>query len=265
MHLCLTISEVLEIIADHIYDPPVDRAGVLVPMALVSCAFRDAALSVVWRDLDNLSVIYYVLPARVLSKVNDLYAVTQPLNDEEWRRFLWYTAKIRSIGSVSPYHIIQSKVVNIGLDWDSIMKYHPGDRLLPNLEAVHYSEISTPGSIPPYIRPPLRELTIRFPEPWDATPLLEAFRSCAGTMTYFEYSPPSLPRAPVEAETLQAERISQAILLFENLRTLIVPELVPKAIRHLQWILCLRSCGLRLAFLRPSVHRSTSRSSSCTT
>ncbi|GJE85045.1 hypothetical protein PsYK624_011220 [Phanerochaete sordida] len=246
MHLCLAIGEVVERIADHIFDPPVDRAGVLVPMALVSCAFRDAALSVVWRDLDNLSVLYYVLPARVLSRVNDLYTVTQPLNDQEWRRFLWYTAKIRSIGSVSPYDIVQSKVVNIGLDWDSVMRYHPGDRLLPNLEAVHCSEISTPGWLPQFIRPPLRELTIRFPEPWDATPLLEACRSCAGTMAHFEYSPPSLPRVSVEAETLQAERVSQAILSFEVLRTLIVPQITPEAFRHIGSLSSLKQLTTRL-------------------
>ena len=115
------------------------------------------------------------------------------------------------------------------IDWESIMRYHPGGPLLPNL---HTFESDYEFLL--CIRPPLRHLRLRYWEMGEAEEVTQALRTCSQTL--------ETSRIVVAVwDTIDPKAtlsLSQAITEMQVLTTVDVEMLLPHALEHLG---CLRT------------------------
>ncbi|KAF8550082.1 hypothetical protein OG21DRAFT_1514508 [Imleria badia] len=132
MHHALEIQEILLNIVAHCYSPGRRRytASNLVSVARTCRAFKEPALDVLWKDLDDLSPLAQCLPeaSHQLEPIPHKVSFTRPLTQIEWDILTSYTCRIRSVQNF-----------NRGLDWESVTTFlNPPTTvpLFPNLRTL---------------------------------------------------------------------------------------------------------------------------------
>ncbi|KAF8440837.1 hypothetical protein L210DRAFT_3538419 [Boletus edulis BED1] len=104
MHQALKIQEILFIIFGYSSSESVSQSGysesrTLAALARTCRAFKEPALSVLWRVLIDLSPLARCLPeaSNLLRNVGTQYSFTRPLTKTEWDTLQSYTRRVRSI------------------------------------------------------------------------------------------------------------------------------------------------------------------------
>ncbi|KAF8549986.1 hypothetical protein OG21DRAFT_1500086 [Imleria badia] len=141
MHHALEIQEIVSNIFDHFSDDNT-AAPSLAALAITCRTFKEPALDVLWRTLDDLSALARCLPktSRRLKCRGYIYTIHRPLTQSEWDILRSYTRRIQSILYFGDGHALDKKSIKILSNPPS-----PGP-LFPNLHTMYctYSKRTMP-------------------------------------------------------------------------------------------------------------------------
>ncbi|KAI0323686.1 hypothetical protein GY45DRAFT_1439510 [Cubamyces sp. BRFM 1775] len=149
------------------------NATALARLARVSRALSGPALDVLWRVVDDLPRLLYILPSFTMLAESFLYVISRPIKPEEWDRFQLYARRVRE------YYVDteSSSSLCAGISpsvWTFLARWCPqGHSLLPNLRRLDALHMCHSGHIL-LLTPSLRDLKIseyvHELEDWDEDP-----------------------------------------------------------------------------------------------
>ncbi|GJE97477.1 hypothetical protein PsYK624_136980 [Phanerochaete sordida] len=235
MHRCLRITEVVQAIADD-----VRLRSDLLSMGLACRTFFDPAMNEMWRYLPAPEPLIRLLPEHVRGSGPDseLKIVRRP-SREDWKRFEQYARKVWEL----EYWLVidnDEEITCLDIDWTSILRYYPGEQLLPNLRRITTDQIFLKSFCPLVIRSPLRRLTLDCIDPEDQQAIVPHLHKCAATLETL-----SILASSPEDEVISDE-VSCAISHLQALTHLAVGKLLASTVEHLSQISSLSDLSFTL-------------------
>lgn len=185
-HRCLNIVEVLHnIIANT------EHKYTLLSLSLVCHAFLDPAMDALWCKLPGPEPLIMLFPEEIRGKelTEHLTLITAP-SEADWAHFNKYAHRVRTLAYpvLTYYDDDDTGELDewLGINWESIMRYHPGGPLLPNLHTFESDFELICEWYPLFIRAPLRHLRLQFWEMGEEKQVMQALHTCAQTLETLE-------------------------------------------------------------------------------
>ncbi|OSD04118.1 hypothetical protein PYCCODRAFT_1466540 [Trametes coccinea BRFM310] len=158
---------------DEIFEIEVQRKRTLAQLARVCKAFREPALSLLWRQLHSLFPLLRLLPS--LSMVEEqvimecrygaiprnIYQLPLDMPDEDWGRLTSYAAYVQKLYHTQPAHRRPRDIT--AQTWTLILREFSNRPLLPNLRVLKWDaeEVDTEfAAITAFLPPSLKSLSI---------------------------------------------------------------------------------------------------------
>lgn len=116
------------------------------------------------------------------------------------------------------------------MDWQSVTKYYPGDQLFPNLRGLAVSNDLGSASLPLFIRPPLRHLSLHWFDLNGLAPLIEALPKSFTSLETLRIYTVDAYKAD---KLISGGIVSRAITKLQALTVLHVEVLLPETLEHL--------------------------------
>ncbi|GJE95630.1 hypothetical protein PsYK624_118160 [Phanerochaete sordida] len=225
MHRCLCVAEVVQLIADSAWP----NRSTLLAMSTTCRAFFDPAMNSLWRSLSSPTLLITVLPehARGATHETHLTVVRQP-SEADWLRFDMYSRRVRYLqyyftledgGDGSPFPAPR-------INWNSVLEYHPGGKLFPNLLHLTTTEHSIGDLWSLFIKPSLRFLSLDI-SPGEEASVSECLLTCATTLQICHI------RNFCEQNTPSSYNIAHTVSSFQCLTQLVVGRLLPQTLQNL--------------------------------
>ncbi|GJE97458.1 hypothetical protein PsYK624_136770 [Phanerochaete sordida] len=152
-------------------------------MGLTCHAFFDPAMSTLWRSLPSPNELITVLPEHTRGADHDTYlTVVKEPSEADWLRFESYSRRVRYLDYLLSVEDDDdgSLIPAPRIDWDSVLKYYPPQKLFPNL--LRFNSSSSFGEHwPLFIKPSLRFLSIDIDENEEAL-VARCLVECATTL-----------------------------------------------------------------------------------
>lgn len=156
MYKCLEISEILEVIIDHVFMSSEGMEGMraVVALALTCRDFLDPALNRLWHTQESLDPLIRTLPPTAWAFYGkSVVTIVRPLLLDDWTRFRHYASRIKVFGC-DPRHPEGSLHSYAALNYtllEAFVAQHPGLPLLPSLRHLHWSSGKMDPKTLPYV------------------------------------------------------------------------------------------------------------------
>lgn len=124
------------------------------------------------------------------------------------------------------------------VDWNSVLRYYPGDHMLPNLAHLAYNIEEDAKYAHVLLKWPLQRLYVTFDPCSSIAPLLKALPACAQTLQEFEIDVPGSDSAADDISYQTA--LSSAVCSLQYLVKLRVDTLTFEALEHLAYLQTLK-------------------------
>ncbi|GJE97484.1 hypothetical protein PsYK624_137050 [Phanerochaete sordida] len=238
MHRCLCVAEIVRLIADSARP----STGTLLAMGLTCRAFFDPAMSALWNWLSCPDFLIKVLPEHTRGADDETHlTLVRAPSEADWARFEMYSRRVQYLDYWLAVYF-DADIAAPRVDWGSILKYYPGDKLLPNLLLFRSSAAYLEEHLSLFIKSPLRHLSI---SPVEEEPIAQYLLTCAKTLQtcviHGRLRHSSIP---------PSYEISRALSTFQSLTQLDVDALLPETLQHLSCLPSLTHLSFDLAAVR---------------
>lgn len=180
MHRCLQNRAVLLEIAQYV-DHWVTNARMwgstrdLLSVALTCRAFCDPTLDVLWRELTDPKVLVLLLPEDdlrfTLPEDGLILILYSAPSDRAWAKFKRFARCVRDV-----------TITNTAVDWCSVKRFYPGDKLLPNLRSLSCQNDFMSCYLPLFISPSLETLYVIMETTRTVDVLAECLSQCGNSV-----------------------------------------------------------------------------------
>ncbi|GJE97478.1 hypothetical protein PsYK624_136990 [Phanerochaete sordida] len=209
-------------------------------MGLTCQAFFDPVMDSMWRWLPAIDRLIRVLPEHTRGREpGQQLTVLKAPSGADWQRFDLYARRVQAL----EYWIdMDDRGDNIGpeVDWDSVVRYYPGDHILPNLRSLKSDQAFMGDFYSLAIRPPLRDLYLNYFNIENEATLPEDLKQCAETLERL-----TIVTVGWEPSVI-SDDISRALSCCTALDSLHVDSLLPETIRHLSQLRSITSLHFTL-------------------
>ncbi|GJE85090.1 hypothetical protein PsYK624_011670 [Phanerochaete sordida] len=221
-------------------------------MALACRAFLDPALDVLWFDLLEPDPLIQVLPRSKRGEKNrKSFCLIAAPTDEEWERFNYYARRVHELYySSSGCDDVWCNRPRIG--WRSILRFHPGGPLLPNLRSFESDDFEVSKYYHLFVHSPLCHLVVDYWVPDEQTRLIRALPKCKKTLETLMITTSTRSENDPDID----RRLSGAMSQMEVLVNVDVKILLPQAVSHLATLSSLRELSFTIS---PEDNASTSK------
>ncbi|GJE97473.1 hypothetical protein PsYK624_136940 [Phanerochaete sordida] len=203
-------------------------------MGLVCRAFLEPAMDELWRWLPTVDHLIRVLPehTRGDEPEHQLIVVEEP-SEADWQRFVFYARRVQELDY--DLDIDSRGIEGPSVNWESVVEFFPGDRLLPNLRCLRSDQGWMQRFFHLTLHPPLRHLFLEDIYLASQGSLAKALRQCGDTLETLNINTADWEPSPV------SDAVSRSISCCQVLVDLHADSLLPETIRHLSQLPTLTS------------------------
>lgn len=164
-------------------------------------------------------------------------AIIEPPSAYDWERFQHYARRVRTVYMMPPYEQGYSASY-VNMNWEALIRYHPGERLLPNLRSFVCEDPIVAPYYHLFVQPTLERLHLAYGDPNDTTFFLDLVPSFPpslkdiGLELYWQKHSSLVPGPTIQASIGQAVASMSSLTTFSANRipaeTLRVLSVLPK-------------------------------------